>query len=151
MASRTHGDTTWAWVAASSAWVSGSLSLSILSLYPLSRLSLSLSFSFFLFFSLFFLLSSFGVGLLTTESWVFFFLIDLPGSWAPGLAGWWAGGGFMIFGRGPELKTKGGPSPFFFGFSENFTSQKKFFFLGPGRARAPFGLNVGPSVRSAWI
>ena len=49
----------------------------------------------------------------------------------------------MIFGRGPELKSKGGPSLFFF-FYENFTYQN--FFFGPRGARAPFGLNVGPSL-----
>ena len=49
----------------------------------------------------------------------------------------------MIFGRGPELKTKGGPSPFFFGFSENFTSQKKIFFWAQG--------GPGPPLGSTWV
>ena len=48
---------------------------------------------------------------------------------------------------GPEQKFQGGPSPYFF-FLEKFYLLK-FFFLGPGGARAPLALYLGPSLISA--
>ena len=53
-------------------------------------------------------------------------------TWVMGFwTGWMMGlGGSWFLGGRPELKTKGGPSPFFL-FSENFTCSKKKF-LGPG-------------------
>ena len=119
-------------------WVFLTLCLAFLSF--VSPLTLTFLSSFFLFFFLVFLLSPFGVGLLTTESWecvcVCVFLIDLPRSWALGLAGWWAWGVHDFW--------EGGPSPFFFLFSENFT-YSNFFFLGPGPLWAQRG-----SVPGRW-
>ena len=45
---------------------------------------------------------------------------------------------------GPEQKFQGGPSPYFF-FLEKFYLLK-IFFLGPGGARAPLALYLGPSL-----
>ena len=57
-------------------------------------------------------------------------------------------GGFMpddgLGEGGPEQKFQGGPSPYFF-FWKNFTCEN-FFFLGPGGARAPLALYLGPSL-----
>ena len=47
---------------------------------------------------------------------------------------------------GPEQKFQGGPSPYFF-FLEIFYLLKNFF-LGPGGARAPLALYLGPSLVS---
>ena len=123
-------------------WVGLSHSLSRLSILCLASHSHFPFFffsSFFLFFFLVFLLSPFGVGLLTTESWecvcVCVFLIDLPRSWALGLAGWWAWG-VHDFWEGPELKTKGARALFFF-FWKFYLLKKKFW------ARAPLG--------STWV
>ena len=107
--SRKHHDDmvwAWAWAAASRGgwvpkWVFDSLSILCIVITSLSlclaSLSLTfLSFLFFSFFSLRFLLSLCGFGLLRVE----FFFLDLHGSWAPGLVGWWARGSWFL-GGGP--------------------------------------------------
>ena len=59
-------------------------------------------------------------------------------------------GGFMLddgLGEGGlEQKFQGGPSPYFFFFFGKFLLAKKIFFLGPGGARAPLALYLGPSL-----
>ena len=71
------------------------------------------------------------------------------GSWTGRMMDWGGGGGSWYFGRGPKLKTKGGPSPIFFVLWKFTCSKKKI--LGSGGARAPFGINVGPSLLSEYL
>ena len=103
---------------------------------------LSSSFTFSIMFIaeyFFFFLIYMGHGL--SEFFFFFFLIYMGHGLfkTPGLAGWLAGIG-MVEVRGVELKTKG-PKLFFGKF---YIIKKKKF--GPGRARAPFALHLGPSL-----
>ena len=147
---------------ASSVWVSavsGSLSQSHSSLCLASLLSVSPLYPllfFFLFFPWFFF--AFSVTPFGLWCWVFFFfLIDYlghgllgwpdDGFWTRGVHGSWIGrmmgwGGSWYFGRGPEQKTKGGPSPFFFGSLKILLAKKKKFWAQGG---------PGPPWGSTWV
>ena len=80
-----------------------SVSTTLYSEYSLCLLPLT-------FFFLFFFVFLFGFGLLGL---LFFYIFFFRFTWAPAS---WAGrlGWFMIFGRGHELQSKGGPSFFYF-------------------------------------
>ena len=117
-------------------------SLLVSPLYPLSF--------FFLFFPWFFCFLHNSVWTLVLDYWLrakcfvlfCFFLIDYLGHgllgwggswlWTSRMMGW--GGGSWYFGKGPELKPKGGPSPFFFCSLKILPTQIFFFGLrgGPG-------------------
>ena len=124
-------------------WVGLSHSLSRLSILCLaSHSQFPFFLSFFLFFSLLFcfLCLVLDYRLLRAECLFFFNRFTwVMGSWASRMMGW---GGSWYFGRGPELKTKGCPSPFFFVFWKFYLLKKNFW------AWAPFGLNMGPSLVS---
>ena len=74
---------------------------------------------------------------------------ELAGLWARGPDYGLGEGGFMpddgLGEGGPEQKFPGGPSPYFF-ILKKFYLLNFIFFLGPGGARAPFALYLGPSL-----
>ena len=94
------------------------------------------------FLFLFFFVFLFGFGLLGLLFFFTFFFF-LRFTWAPAS---WAGrlGWFMIFGRGHELQSKGGPS--FFIFLKIYLL--KIFFFGVGVAQASLGPHLSPSLIS---
>ena len=115
-------------------WVGLSHSLTLVSVLPLYSLShLSILFFFFSFFSLvFFAFSVTPFGLWCWVFCFFFFFNRLPGSWAPGLAGWWAGGVHDILGGDPSKKLKGAQALFFLVLWKFYLLKKNFFELRGG-------------------
>ena len=130
-------------------WVGLSHSLSCLSILCLASHS-PFPFLFFFFFPCFFyfLRLVLDYWLLRAEFFFFNRFTWVMGSWTSRMMGW--GGGFMIFGWGPELKTKGGPSPFFFWVLWKFYQPKKNFFFGPREGPGPLWAQRG-SVRAKCI